>query len=65
MDTGMGEMAPINEKIAEEIAKMQAATGSKIPSVFTVGEVLPIKGSLFRIQTIGRKKMQLKILKQK
>lgn len=62
MDTGLGKLEPISEKVAKEIMSNQAQTGSVIPSVFRVGEILPIKGSLFRILSIGKSKMKLKLL---
>lgn len=63
MDAGLGKLEPISEKVAYEIFKGQEITGSTIPSVFRVGEMLHIKASRFRIQSIGRSKMKLKLLK--
>ena len=65
MDTGLGMLEPINEETAKEIIRGQEATGSVIPSVFRVGEIIQIKGSNFRIQSIGKSKMKLKLLKGK
>jgi len=64
MDTGLGELAPINEEVATQIIEGQERTGNIVPSVFQVGEVLHIKGSRFQIQSIGRSKMKIKLLKQ-
>lgn len=63
MDTGNAELASVSEKVAKSVETMQAATGRVVPSIFSVGEILQIKGSRFKVQSIGRKKMKLKILK--
>lgn len=60
MDTGMGNFARISEDVAEKI--MSAVPGS---GVFCVGEELVIKDSRFCIQSIGKNKMKLKLLKGK
>ena len=62
MDTGMGKLEPISEEMAKAIFTGQEKTDSIIPSVFRVGETLSIKGSFFRILSIGRSKMKLKLL---
>lgn len=59
MDTGNGTFAKISSKKAEQI--QHALTKSS--GVFCVGERLEIKGALFRVQSIGRSKMKLKLLK--
>lgn len=62
MDTGLGKLTPISEETAKQVLKGQKKTGSTIPSVFRLGEILSIKGSFFRIQSIGKNKMKLKLL---
>ncbi|MHA2066227.1 MAG: hypothetical protein ACXABY_17785 [Candidatus Thorarchaeota archaeon] len=64
MDSGLGKLEPISEDVAKAIEYQQQKAGTMIPSVFHVGEELQIKGSLFHIQSIGRKKMKLKILRR-
>ena len=58
MDTGSGEFKKItDETFAEEMKKLN-------PMVFKTGEVLDIRGSRFRVQSIMRKKMILRLLPQ-
>ena len=59
MDTGKGEFTKITPQVANQVRADTMDHG-----VFTVGEVLLIRGSRFRIQSIGRKKMKLKLLKR-
>ena len=56
MDTGLGNLAIISEKKAEELEKKD------IP-VFKEGEILLIKNSKFKIERIKRTKLYLKLLK--
>ena len=59
MDTGRGYMAPITEERADEMV------AAKVDGVFRVGEIVEIKGSRFRVQSLGNKRMVLKILPRK
>lgn len=64
MDTGLRKFEPIEQATAKAILDGQEKTGGAIPSVFKVGEILAIKGSVFRVLSIGRSKMKLKLLKK-
>lgn len=59
MDTGRGNFA----RISPEVAQKYEETGLLDTGIFRVGEILTIKGSKFRIQSIGRTKMKLKLLR--
>ncbi len=56
MDTGLGSMAEISRKKAEELK-------AKGLPVFEVGEILEIKGSTFSVENISSSHVSLKILK--
>ena len=58
MDTGLGKMTKLSTKMGERM--MQTDVGRA--HVFYVGEVVNIKGSRFRIQSIGRKTMKLRVV---
>ncbi len=55
MDTGMGKMAPISETVAKELKEEKH-------EFFSVGEIVELKGSKFRVHAIRPKKLILKIL---
>jgi uncharacterized Zn finger protein len=61
MDTGEGRF-----KMGESIWKLeeQARSILKAGGIFTVGEEVELKGSLFRIKKIGLKEMRLTLLKR-
>lgn len=59
MDTGRGTFA----RISPEVAKKYEGTGLLDSGIFHVGEILTIKGSKFRVQSIGRTKMKIKLLR--
>lgn len=63
MDTGIGRFAPISQKTASKLEKYSRPLPEidKI-GVFHVGETLIIRGSRFRIQSIGRNRMKLRLL---
>lgn len=61
MDTGRGTFTEIDEKIGEEFRK---AVGIERSGIFQEGEELEIRGSHFKIESIGRKYMRLKLLKK-
>jgi len=52
-------MTPITEERAEQMI------AAKVDGVFSVGEIVEIKGSRFRVQSLGNKRMVLKILPRK
>lgn len=56
MDDSRGNLVPITLEVAKAVTDARAA------SVFEVGEVLEIKQSRFRIITLGKKYMKLKLL---
>ena len=57
MDTNKGYFEGIDpEKFSEHMAKEK-------PQVFRVGEILEIRGSRLRVETIKRNKIVLKLLK--
>lgn len=59
MDTGRGNFA----RISPEVAQKYEGVGLRDTGIFRVGEILTIKGSKFRVQSIGRTKMKLKLLR--
>lgn len=56
MDTGLGRLEPIGELKAMELET------KNVSGVFTVGEVVEVKGSKFRVHRIDPKKLILRIL---
>jgi len=61
MDSGQGRFEHLNTIDNEELRKLQ----NKYPDhggLFTVGEILEIKGSKFKVKTIGKKEMHLRLL---
>ena len=58
MDTGLGKMTKLSPEMGERIMKTEVGRAH----VFCVGEIVNIKGSRFRIQSIGRKTMKLRIV---
>lgn len=57
MDDGKGNFVPISNVRAKEIIDALPYSG-----VFHIGEELMIKGSRFRVQSIGRNRLKLKLL---
>lgn len=57
MDTGLGKLEPISEEVAKEFYE-------KAVDYFTVGEIVELKGSKFKVTAIRRKKIVLKILRR-
>lgn len=55
MDTGTGEMAQVIPEVAQKLAK------ADIP-VFRKGEILKIKESRFKIMSLGKREMRLRLL---
>ena len=55
MDTGTGELAKLDPRVAEELA------GKDVP-LFYVGKVVELEGSRFKIERIKRKKLVLRLL---
>ena len=62
MDTGMGEMAPIHPDIVKEFLD---GPPKKFLSIFKKGEVVTLKNSRFKIVSLGKKEMRLKLLPMK
>ena len=62
MDTGQGNFTSISELRANTIQEALTHNGNNMSGIFVVGEKLTIKGSLFEVQSIGRKKMKLRLL---
>jgi uncharacterized Zn finger protein len=56
MDTGEGTFRPLTEA---EISELKAG---ELQHVFTVGEILRVKDSLFRVKAIKAKELRLKLL---
>jgi len=57
VDTGEGHLAPLSEE------KFKELTTKRVDGVFSVGEILEIKGSRFKVHAFrAGKKMILKIL---
>lgn len=56
MDTGMGEMAPVTNKIAEQLDMVESM------NVFRTGEIVSLKGSRFRVAHLDRGTLVLNIL---
>ena len=63
MDTGNGrfERFENDTKLNERIQELEALR-KKVGSTFRVGEVLEIKGSKFRVRSIGKREMKLRLL---
>lgn len=65
MDTGLGDFARISPEVAEKFEKaVIGQTGLANTGIFHTGEVLVIKDSKFRVLSIGRTKMKLKLLRK-
>ncbi len=56
MDDGHGHLVPIADDVARQILSSAAA------SIFKVGEILEIKQSEFKVVSLGKKYMKLKLL---
>ena len=56
MDTGLGRLEPISDLKAQELG------AGNVGGVFTVGEIVELKGSKFRVHRIDPKKLILRIL---
>ena len=61
MDTGKGYLEMIDEKKAEQIIAV-GKTGARVPSVFSIGEILEIKQSRFKVKKITPKGLTLRVL---
>jgi len=57
MDTGMGKLAPISPNLAD-LLKGNSAGGK----VFELKEIVRVKDSRFRIESIGRHTMKLRLM---
>jgi len=59
MDNRIGEMVPVSSDLCDELES------KGVDGVFRVGEVVEVKGSRMRVQTINRKRVTLKLLPRK
>ena len=65
VDTGKGHFdhfedeASLNERMKELVALKE-----KVGSIFRVGEVLEIKDSKFKIRSIGKREMRLRLMEK-
>jgi hypothetical protein len=57
MDTGTGKLVPISDAKAEELIS------KGVSGIFQIGEILEIRKSRFRVQSLNNKKIVLKLLK--
>lgn len=70
MDSGNGTFNQVSEDVGKTIEnaveKLQEKHKGLADSIgiFTVGEEFTLKGSRFRIQSIGRSKMKVKLLRR-
>lgn len=67
MDAGLGRLEPVSDTLASLLAKSKVKDGkgrsnSLKNRLFTVGEVVQVKDSMFQIQAITRHKLYLKLL---
>ena len=63
MDTGKGSFESFDSEIVlntrlKELTKLK----DKVGSIFRVGEILEIKDSRFKIRSIGKREMRLRLL---
>ena len=64
MDVGKDYLEMIGQGKVDKIIAI-GKTGARVPSVFTVGEILEIKQSRFRIKKITPKVLTLRVLPSK
>jgi len=67
MDTGTGHFEILNGFDEESAAQRLRDMFKKYPEhggVFTIGEIVELKGSRFKVRSIGRKGIRLKLLKK-
>ena len=64
MDTGKGYMEKFDDEIQlnERIAELEKLK-EKVGSIFRVGEIIEIKDSRFKIRSIGKREMRLRLMK--
>lgn len=64
MDSGKGyfEQFQNDEQVNKRIAELERMQ-KKVGSIFRKGEIVEIKGSRFKIRSIGNKEMRLRLLK--
>ncbi len=56
MDTGRGEFAKISEEKADELFE------KNVEGLFRLGEIIKVKGSLFKVHNINKFGLKLRIL---
>ena len=67
MDTGKGVFEQIQLDLEDDLNKKKSEIEDKYPGHggwFQVGEILIIRGSKFRIQSIGKTQIRLRLLKR-
>ena len=65
MDTGKGHFENFKgEKELNDRMKELISLREKIGSVFRVGEILEIKDSKFKIRSIGKREMRLRLMEK-
>lgn len=73
MDTGRGEFAEVSPEVARELAEKEmrdlreAMSGKpndplNVPRLFSVGQVLELNGSRFKVHKIAKRRLILKLL---
>jgi len=68
MDTGQGRFEQINAATEEELKQKMLELESKFPvhgGWFREGEVIEIRGSKFRVQSVKPNQLRLKLLQRK
>jgi len=60
MDTGLGNFVPFDDM---EMAKQLKEKYPQHGGIFSIGEILEIKGSRFKVQSIKGTTMRLQLLK--
>lgn len=58
MDTGRGEFTPVSDTVAKTL-KDELKDASR---VFTIGQVVEVNGSRFKVVKIAKKRLNLKLL---
>jgi len=64
MDSGKGhfEQFQIEQELNEKVAELERLR-EKVGSTFRVGEVVTIKNSRFKVRSIGKREMRLRLMK--
>ena len=67
MDTGEGVFRMVNDEALSKPLKQRVIkpAGNPNPNLFSVGEEVELKGSLFRVKSIKPTELRLKLLKRR